>query len=115
MGRRKGEAQRIAAAPLIAGMKESDILEALETAARSLSLEVRYEKGDFNGGLCRVGERNMILLRREDIVAKQISVLTRELGMFDLDKIFLVPALRDLIAQERNVTKISDFISEEEN
>jgi len=95
-------------------MKETEIVEALETVARSLDVEVRYEKGDFAGGLCKVGAKNMIVLHRDDPANKKINVLARELREFDLDRIYLVPALRELIDSVRTTDKTGAIIIDEE-
>lgn len=81
-------------------MSEEETLFALETLAKTLDVEVRYEKGDFSGGLCRLDEKVILLVQKNDPPHRKISILARELGAFNLDHIFVVPALRDLIAQE---------------
>ncbi len=96
------------------GMQENEIVEALETVARALDVEVRYEKGDFAGGLCKVGNKNMILLHREDPANKKINVMARELSEFDLDQIYLLPALRDLIDKVRTTEPTGKAIFDEE-
>ena len=114
MGRRKAETQWSEEVPVRIGMKESEIVDALETVARSLDVEVRYEKGDFAGGLCKVGNKSLILLHRDDPADKKINVLARELGEFDLDQIYLLPALRDIIDKARTADKAVDVIFDEE-
>jgi hypothetical protein len=98
MGRGKAEAQRPAKSAL--NMSEDDTLLALETLAKTLDVEIRYEKGDFTGGLCRVDEKSILLLQKADPARRKISVLARELGAFNLDQIFVMPALRALIEEE---------------
>lgn len=81
-------------------MSEEETLFALETLAKTLDVEVRYEKGDFTGGLCRLDEKNILLVQKNDPPHRKISILARELGAFNLDHIFVVPALRALITEE---------------
>ncbi len=81
-------------------MTEEEVLMALETLAKTLQVEVRYEKGDFVGGLCRIGDRQTILLQKGDPPEKKISILARELGSFDLEQIYVLPVLREIIASE---------------
>ena len=56
MGSRKTQTQR--KAKVFVDMKEAEILQALETLAKALDLQVRYEKGDFHGGHCRLNHRH---------------------------------------------------------
>ncbi|MBN2356368.1 hypothetical protein JXO59_09660 [candidate division KSB1 bacterium] len=86
-------------------MNDEELLLALETLARTLDVEVRYEKGDFIGGFCRIGEQQIILIQKADPVYKKISILARELGSFDLDQIYILPVIRELIAEELQWTE----------
>lgn len=99
MGRRKAKTLRSPKIPV--GMSEEDVLHALETLARALDVEVRYEKGDFNGGLCCKGSQKVIFIQKGDPQDKQIGVLARELGAFNLDSIYVMPVLREIIAEEK--------------
>ncbi|HNW59967.1 MAG TPA: hypothetical protein PKI62_09860 [bacterium] len=81
-------------------MSEEETLFALETLAKTLDVEVRYEKGDFIGGLCRIDDKTILLLQKTDPLYRKISILARELGTCKLDTIFIVPALRTLIEEE---------------
>jgi len=81
-------------------MSNEEVLLALETLAQALQIQVRYEKGDFIGGLCRFGDQQTLLLQKGDPIHRKIHILARELGAFDLDQVYVLPALRDLIAAE---------------
>ena len=98
MGRRSTKAQRPTKSAL--NMSEEETLLALETLARTLAIEVRYEKGDFFGGLCRIDDKSVLLLQKADPAYRKIAILARELGTCNLDDIFVVPALRSLIEAE---------------
>ncbi len=81
-------------------MSQEETLLALETLAKTLDVEVRYEKGDFNGGLCRIDDRCILLVQKTDPLHRKIHVLARELGAMNFDHIFVMPALRLLIEEE---------------
>jgi hypothetical protein len=98
MGRGKVEAQRPTKSAL--NMSEEETLFALETLAKTLDVEVRYEKGDFIGGLCRIDDKAILLLQKTDPLYRKITIMARELGNLKLDDIFVVPALRALIEEE---------------
>lgn len=98
MGRGKAQAQRITKITL--DMSEEEVLLALETLAKALEIEIRYEKGDFLGGLCRVEGQNLLLVQKNETCNRKIQLLARELGTFNLDNVYVLPALRELIESE---------------
>lgn len=80
-------------------MKEEEILSGLEKLVESLSIQLRYEKGDFAGGYCVLQEKRMMIVNSSLNPAMRIKVLARELATMNLDDMFVVPALRDVIAE----------------
>jgi len=81
-------------------MKEEEILSGLEKLVESLSIQLRYEKGDFAGGYCVLKEKRMIIVNSSLPPAARIKVLARELSQMNLDNVFVVPALREVILEE---------------
>jgi hypothetical protein len=100
MGRRKAKTRRADQLPLINGMIEDEILEALESLARQLGIEVRYEKGDFKGGFCTFRDQHLIIMQKNENTYKKIQILARELHRFDLEQIYVIPAIRELLQTE---------------
>jgi hypothetical protein len=80
-------------------MADSEVLGALETLAAALDIDVRYESGDFRGGLCSVDHKHQIILKKSESDEHKIDVLIRELSAFDIENIYIIPALRDLLAR----------------
>ena len=80
-------------------MKEEEILSGLEKLVESLSIQLRYEKGDFAGGYCVLKEKRMLIVNSALSPAMRIKVLARELATMNLDDVFVVPALRDVIME----------------
>ncbi len=79
-------------------MNENEILQGLEKLYADLEIELRYEKGDFSGGLFRYRDRQTAVLNRDLNDSQKISILARELrGKVDLEKLYLVPVLREVI------------------
>lgn len=76
------------------------MVEELKGAARALGLEVREEEllrevgYRVHSGACRVGERRVILLDRTLGPAERVDVLCSALAGYDLEHVFLSPALR---------------------
>lgn len=88
-------------------MKEEEILSGLEKLLESLQIELRYEKGDFSGGYCVLKEKPMMIVQSNLNVAQKIRVLARELTQMDLQNIFIVPALREVLEEARNAQVVS--------
>ncbi|NUO80536.1 hypothetical protein HUU05_10700 [candidate division KSB1 bacterium] len=78
-------------------MKEEEILSGLEKILESLGIELRYEKGDFSGGYCVLKEKPMMIVQSTLSEAQKIKALARELAQMDLQNVFIVPALREVI------------------
>jgi len=78
-------------------MKEEEILRGLEELMRHSGVQVRYEKGDFDGGLCIIKDKRMLILNRTQSSAYHIRVLAGELAKLPLDEVFMLPALRQVI------------------
>lgn len=80
-------------------MKEAEILASLEDIVQKLGIELRYDKGDFQGGLCRVGDRQIFLLNSRLLPSQKIQILARELSRCNLANVYIIPAVRSLIEQ----------------
>ncbi len=79
-------------------MKEAEILQNLEKLFADLALEIRYEKGDFTGGWFRYRDKQQIVINKELTDSQKIQILASELkAKFDLDHLYVVPALREVI------------------
>ena len=86
--------------------KESRLLslvEELAEAAVRLGLEVRREKilrevgYRARGGACRLREKDLVILDREQPAAEQLEVLADALRSRDLESVYLSPAARRMI------------------
>ena len=80
-------------------MQDQEVLEQLEDLVFHLGLELRWEEGDFTGGICRLRGREIFLVNRSLPTLEKIRVLCRELSQTDLSRTFVVPALRERILQ----------------
>ncbi|MGH7987174.1 MAG: hypothetical protein ACREQX_12925 [Candidatus Binataceae bacterium] len=94
------------AASLMGESKETRLTrlaDELAEAAKRLGLEVRREKlmrevgYRARGGACRLRERNLIILDREQPAAEQIEVLAEALRARDLEQLYLSPAARRVL------------------
>jgi hypothetical protein len=86
-------------------MKEEEILSGLEKILESLRIDLRYEKGDFSGGYCVLKDRPMMIVQNNLSTPQKIKILARELAQMDLQNVFLVPALREVIDEAMSTTR----------
>jgi hypothetical protein len=80
-------------------MKEEEVLSGLEKLVESLSIQLRYEKGDFAGGYCVLKDKRMMIVNSALSPAQRIKVLAGELAGMNLDQVFVLPALREVILE----------------
>ncbi len=80
-------------------MDASDILEELEALAEHIAIKVRYEKCRSRGGLCRVNDEQMIIVRKNLTVPERVDVLSQALAALPLDDVYLKPEVRRLLEE----------------
>jgi hypothetical protein len=86
--------------------KESRLLglvEELSEAASRVGLEVRRERilrevgYRARGGACRLREKDLVIIDREQPAAEQLEVLADALRSRDLEALYLSPAARRIV------------------
>ena len=75
-------------------MTTEKILDELTEAAGRIGLEVRTEKGNFDGGRCTVGGEEVVMLNKRHLPERRLAVLARCLRTEEMDAIYLPPAVR---------------------
>ena len=78
-------------------MEEAIILQDLENLARDLDVEIRYDRLDRAGGLCRYGGRNRLILNRGLSIPERIQLIAQALARFPLDDVYIRPHVRILL------------------
>jgi recombinational DNA repair protein RecR len=83
-------------------MQEEILLQHLEELAGKLEICVRCEnismdESSSTGGLCRVEGQYILILNSKADVQDKIQVMIRALQNFDLDEIYIKPAVRRLL------------------
>jgi hypothetical protein len=79
------------------------LVDELAEAAKRVGIEVRREKimrevgYRVRGGPCRLRDRDLIILDREQAPADQIEVLAEALRFRDLEQLYLSPAARRVL------------------
>ena len=74
-----------------------------EDLARRLDLQILKGKGDFNGGTCQVNDENVIVINKMKPVEQHLKVLASSFLEFDLDGVYIIPALRAFIEEHRTL------------
>ncbi len=82
-------------------MRNAELLSKLEEIVGQLGLELRWDEGDFTGGICRLGDRKILVMNRSLPTFEKIRVLCLNLSHADLSKIFVLPAIREQIVRQR--------------
>ena len=78
-------------------MKVPQIVQALEEAVGQLGVAVRYERGNFRGGLCTVGEETVVVLNKRRPAEAHLAILADALRSLPVDEVYLRPAVRDAL------------------
>ncbi len=79
------------------------IVDELADAAARVGLEVRREKilrevgYRARGGACRLREKDLVIIDREQPAAEQLEVLAEALSSRDLEAVYLSPAARRVL------------------
>ncbi len=88
-------------------MNETFILQNLEAIAEKLQIKVQYEslrkKHVFSrGGLCKLKDDNVIIIETSLHLSEKIDVLADALSQFDLEGIYMPPAVRKILSSKSN-------------
>ncbi len=89
-------------------MTQDELLKQLEELAGRVNIIIRYESlknedpATF-GGLCRVKEQSVLFLHAKATVKRKIAMITESLKRYDVDEIFLRPALREHLKKDRSL------------
>ena len=79
-------------------MDTSETIQTLIELLRQQGIEVRYEKGNFRGGYCKVGAQAFVILNRRHPPEIHLSLLAQALAHHvPINKLYLRPALRSYI------------------
>jgi hypothetical protein len=81
-------------------MKENEILGHFEELTQNLSIDLRYEKGDFSGGLCRVNDKQIMIINKKLSADQKIKVFASAIAQLNLDNIYILPAIREIIEEQ---------------
>jgi len=83
-------------------MNDGIILQELENVCCKLGLNLRYEVGDFIGGLCRIDEEKLIIINKKLPINRKIKLIAQEISTLNFEDIFILPAVKEIILENRD-------------
>ena len=97
-------------------MDENTTIDQLENLAERLRIQIRYEsmKQDEDslkvvGGLCLLRGKYVFIMNSNAMLKDRINAFVMALKHFDLDQIYIRPALRNLLDQMLPVSQMSSL------
>ena len=78
-------------------MKTEHIINALEDVLHQFGVEVRWEKGRFQGGRCTINGEDLIMLNKHHPPEVHLAILAESLRDLPMDTVFLRPAVREAV------------------
>jgi len=75
-------------------LEKEDIIAELQNILGQLSIDLKYGRGYFEGGLYKYKDQAVIYLNRTHTIEKHINILCQEIKNYDLGGIELNPEIR---------------------
>ena len=82
-------------------MKKVKLYIEFEELGQRLGLKILNGKGDFSGGTCTVNNETVIVINKLKPMEQRLRTLATSFLEFNLDEIYMVPALRAYIEESR--------------
>ena len=91
-------------------MQNSKVLGYLEDLAFRLDIEIVHEKlraadSSIEGGLCKVKGVYKIFMDPSAPIEAQIEILARALSSFEIEEIYLLPFIREILEKARKSSR----------
>ena len=80
-------------------MKPERLLSAYIDVATRIGLVVRWERGNFRGGHCKVNGQEVIILNRHHPVEGNLAAMAACLREFDLGDVYMRPIVRKSLSR----------------
>ena len=82
-------------------MKKVKLYTEFEQLGQRLGLKILKGKGDFSGGTCTVNNKTVIVINKMKPMEQRLRTLATSFLEYNLDEIYMVPALRAYIEEAR--------------
>ena len=100
-------------------MDDNNAIDRLEELAEGFGIQIRYEpinldeeSAHVTGGLCQLRGKYLIIINSRSTLRERIQTLAEAINHFDLDQVYIRPALRELLDREAD-SCITHKITEE--
>jgi hypothetical protein len=80
-------------------MQNAEIIKELEKLLKQLSIEIKYGKGYFEGGLYRYRDYKSIYLNRANSEEYNIEILLAEIKKMDWQSLECNPVVKELLTK----------------
>mgnify|MGYP001363235203 CR=1 FL=1 len=84
-------------------MKNDKLYLEFENLAQKLGLRILKGRGNFAGGTCIVNDEKVIVLNQMKPIEQRLKTLASSFLEWDLEKIYVVPALRSYIEKYKDI------------
>ena len=84
-------------------MKKVKLYTEFEQLGHRLGLKILKGRGDFSGGTCTVNNETVIVINKMKPIEQRLRTLATSFLEFNLDEIYMVPALRVYIEESRRL------------
>ena len=81
-------------------MKPTIIFQEFEQLAEALDVKIVQEKGNFKGGYCLLEKEGIIVVNKLNPIEQRIRALAQAFSRLDISKIYMKPAIRNIINSE---------------
>jgi len=81
-------------------MNYTQLISELEDLARQFAIQLRYEKGDFEGGYCVLKAQKVLVVNKRLHDARKASSLAQALAEYGIETTYIKPSLREYIEDE---------------
>ena len=82
-------------------MNKVKLYTEFEELGQRLGLKILKGKGDFSGGTCIVNNETVIVINKMKPMEQRLRTLATSFLEFNLDEIYMIPALRAYIEESR--------------
>ena len=76
---------------------KNQLFSEMEELLERLAIPLRYEKGDFKGGICTFNNQTQFILNNRLSIGQKLQIVKSEIKNLDLENLFLRPELREYI------------------
>lgn len=76
------------------------LMEELKELSTQMGYRIRFEKGDFSGGMCLLKDENLLVVNKRFSLDRRIAIIARALAEIGIEDVYVKPAIRLLIEDE---------------